>query len=103
MSNLENERGERMKNWLIRFFGFTGSWKWACKQMDKGLIIRPRNAVSTKYRLDQENQRRIQWAHTHNDDETTEWSNAFIFLSDFENIRWAIWHPSEGRIERELS
>lgn len=77
-------------NWIIKFLGLKGSWKWACRQMDKGLAVRPARASGTvKYILDQEGQRRILWTF----DKflcTAHWENANIFLSDFEAIDWVL-------------
>ena len=77
---------------IIRFFGLKGSWKWACKQLDKGEIIYvPTTTVSCKYKLDTEAQRRICWHFTHKPKVNDIWENANIFLRDFECIKWDVW------------
>ena len=76
-------------NKLIVFFGLRGSWKWACKQMDKGLIVRRASDTgAAHYKLDSENQRRIVWAFTRKPHACDKWENANIFLSDFEYTQW---------------
>jgi len=89
-----------MSKWFIRFFGLKGSWRWACRQMDKGHMVyrasdycgEPGNAREpVKYRLDGENQRRIQWMFLLRLSNDYEWENANIFLSDFECTDWAVW------------
>jgi protein involved in temperature-dependent protein secretion len=78
-----------MRDYLIRLLGLKGSWKWACKQMDKGAIVRPSNATgSVCYKLDHEGQRRIVWAFNRHPIRGTKWENANIFLSDFESTDW---------------
>jgi hypothetical protein len=81
-----------MKNWLVRIFGLRGSWSWACKQMEAGKIIRPRSATgSLKYKLDNENQRRILWTHKDKPElHDSGWECAYIFLSDFEATDWMV-------------
>ena len=80
-----------MKKRLIRFFGLPGSWKWACRQLDKGLIVRrSTDSGEAKYKLDRENQRRIQWSFRRLPDDT-QWEDANIFLSDFECTDWVVW------------
>jgi hypothetical protein len=78
----------RHSHWLIRlvrFFGLRGSWKWACKQMDAGKIIRPSTATGyVEYRLDLEGQRRLQWRFG------GEWENANFFLRDQEDTDWIL-------------
>ena len=77
---------------LIRFFGLKGSWKWACRQMDKGSIIyRTTDSGNAKYRLDTKEQRRICWHYTDNPNKNDIWPNASVFLSDFDCVTWAIW------------
>ena len=80
-----------MAKWIIRFLGLKGSWHWACKQMDKGHIVyRTTDAGAAKYKLDNENQRRIQWTFARYGTEKAIWKNANIFLYDFECINWAV-------------
>lgn len=79
--------------WLIRFFGLKGSWRWACRQMQKGnTVYRTTDSGAAKYRLDDEYQARIEWSFT---DSLigAKWENANIFLKDFECISWAKWPP----------
>jgi len=84
-----------MIKWIIRVFGLRGSWRWACKQMDNGYIVyRTTDTGAAKYKLDSENQRRIQWAFTRSPDDAS-WKNANIFLSDFECTDWEIWKGGE--------
>ena len=81
-----------MIKWFIRFFGLKGSWRWACRQLDKGYIVyRTTDTGAAKYKLDNEGQRRIQWVFAHNSD-NAEWKNANIFLADFECTDWAVWN-----------
>lgn len=80
-----------MRKFLIRVLGLEGSWRWACKQMKKGEIVKPKGIPgSVKYRISKDNQNRIQWAFT-NDKECKDWSNAFVHLSDFDSVSWEIW------------
>ena len=77
---------------VVRILGLKGSWKWACRQMDKGFIVhRTTDTGSAKYRLDPENQRRIVWAFTVDPSASHNWKTANIFLDDFETVCWAIW------------
>lgn len=76
---------------IIRFFGLPGSWKWACRQMEKGRIVRRSTDTGTaKYRLDLEAQRRIVWSYKSNPPNDSEWETAYIFLRDFECVKWVI-------------
>lgn len=78
-------------NWLKRILGLRGSWSWACRKLDKGLVIcRSTDTGQAKYRLDWEGQRRIMVAYVLEVCLDTEWENAFIFLSDFECTSWAV-------------
>ena len=83
-----------MKEKLIRFFGLNGSWKWSCRQLKKGKIIRAKNIAGTvRYKLDNESQTRILWAFPKRADPyglNEKWDNAYIFLSDFERIDWEV-------------
>lgn len=86
-----------MKNiykWIVIKLGLKGSWSWACRQMDKGYIVKKNGITGTvKYKLDHENQRRILWTFVRNPVNKTgaEWDNANIFLSDFESTDWRVW------------
>jgi len=79
---------------IIRFFGLKGSWKWACRKMKEGYIIRPGLATgSVKYKIDDEDQGRIQWSFDRAVSygvKDFKWENANIFLKDFEKIDWEI-------------
>lgn len=76
-------------NWIIRFFGLKGSWKWACKQMERGEWVRPAHATgSVKYRIDNETQGRIVWTFKREPIGNKDWGNANIFLSDFDATDW---------------
>ena len=83
--------------WFIRLFGLRGSWKWACRQLDKGLEIRPQSATGcVRYRLDLENQRRLEWWFG-------SWENANFFLSHLERTDWElvgdrVWKRGTGYI-----
>lgn len=82
-----------MKDNIIRFLGLNGSWKWACKQMDNGVIVRrSTDSGAAHYRLDCESQRRIVWCYTRNphNEGSKEWGNAYIFLKDFECTDWVV-------------
>lgn len=74
---------------IVTFFGLPGSWKWACRQMEKGHTVRrSTDTGQAKYRLDDEGQRRIVWTFKRAPEERGDWENAFIFLSDFECTKW---------------
>jgi len=81
-----------MFKWIIKFFGLRGSWAWACRQMEKGKVVRPASATGTvRYKLDNENQGRILWSFPHRKDplgKKEKWENANIFLSDFSSTDW---------------
>ncbi len=86
-----------MKTMIIRFLGLKGSWKWACKQMEKGLIVRPKHASgSVKYKLDHENQRRIVWSFKDVPEKNSDWESANIFLKDFEWVDWVILRTNQN-------
>lgn len=79
---------------IVRFFGFRGSWKWACRQMKRGSVVRPRSATGTvKYRLDDEGQQRLQWTFDR-DAAMAKWENANFFLRDQESTDWEIVKPN---------
>jgi hypothetical protein len=79
----------QIKQFVIRTIGLRGSWKWACKQMDKGKIVRRfTDTGAAHYKLDNENQRRIQWAFTRDPHNEKKWDNANIFLDDFKRTDW---------------
>lgn len=81
-------------NFIVKFFGLKGSWKWACKQMLCGKIVyRKTDTGSAKYKLDTENQGRICWHFTSNPISSDIWETAYIFLSDFNCTDWEIWKP----------
>jgi len=85
---------------IKRFFGLPGSWSWACRQMERGNIVRPGHATgAVKYKLDDEGQRRIVWDFRHGP--AFDWKSANIFLSDFESTDWEIWKLSKGGNGRE--
>jgi len=74
--------------WFIRTFGLKGSWKWACKQMQKGHWIKPANASgNVKYKLDHECQQRVVWTFK-NKPTAFDWQSASLFLSDFNSVNW---------------
>jgi len=75
---------------LKQFLGLKGSWKWACRQMDAGHIVKPKNITgSVKFKLDDEGQRRIVYTFTKVIKDSTKWETANIFLSHFE-IDWEL-------------
>jgi protein involved in temperature-dependent protein secretion len=85
----------KIKKFLIKFFGLRGSWSWAVRQMKKGHIVYPKYVTGcVKYRFSIDGQDRIQWSFQR--DETrvllTEsvWENANIFYSDFDYTEWGI-------------
>ena len=79
-------------NKLKTFLGLRGSWKWACRQLKKGEIIyRTSDTGSCKYKLDDENQSRIQCAYIGRPDKVTKWVNAIIFLDDFTCTDWEVY------------
>ena len=84
-----------MISWIKRAFGLKGSFMWACRQMEKGKIVKPKNITgAVKYRFDLEDQTRIQWAFTGRPDtcDDKEWENAFIFFSDILSTNWEVWN-----------
>jgi len=75
---------------LKQFLGLKGSWKWACRQMAAGYIVKPKNITGVvKYKVDTEGQRRILFTFSKVISKSTKWENAIIFLSDFE-IEWEL-------------
>ncbi len=71
-----------------RFLGLKGSWKWACRQMGKGLTVtRSGNVESAKYSLDNSKKRLILWTFTELDPPEY-WDKADLYLSDFEATDW---------------
>lgn len=79
---------------LKRALGLRGSWKWACRAMDRGYIVRrSTDTGAAHYKLDHEDQRRIVWCFSREPDSLLwkEWKNANIFLSDFEYTNWIIY------------
>jgi len=87
-----------MRKAIIRFFGLKGSWKWAVRQLKRGRIVRPGTATgSVKYRLDYEAQGRILWTHVETPVTRREWSNAYIFVSDFDATDWVVWNSPRGK------
>jgi len=82
----------RLKRYFITTLGLRGSWTWACRQMDKGEIIHQTTITGAcKYRLDFEGNRRIQWAFVPQLPAKADWSNAYIFLADFDRVDYAVW------------
>lgn len=78
-------------DWVTRFLGLRGSWKWACRQLDKGHTVRrSTDTGACKYRLDPEGQRRIEWAFSRKPDRDSDWESACVFLADFESVDWEI-------------
>lgn len=83
-----------MKRMIISSLGLKGSWKWAIRQMKKDCIIYLKDATGTvRYRFSRDGQFRIQWTFDGNDNFTPDWSNAYIFLSDLQENKWAMWFP----------
>ena len=81
-------------NWFKKTFGLKGSWKWACKQMTNGKVVYLTNTTgAAKYRVDPENQGRLQWAFTH-DLSKAEWKNAYFFLKYMEHTTWGVYGSS---------
>ncbi len=79
-----------MINRIKRFFRMKGTWEWACDQMlVKKMVTRASFTGSVRYRLDLENQKRIQWSL-----DGIRWKNANIFLSDFCGMDWIIYKLS---------
>ena len=76
-------------NKIIRFFGLKGSWKWACKQMEKGLIVKTKSSTGTvAYRISTDDQRRLQWKFG----DESKWENAYYFFRDHEDTDWIIYN-----------
>ena len=74
---------------LIAFLGLKGSWRWACRQMKQGKIVRRKTDTgSAHYKLDSEGQLRIVWAFTRNPKTEKQWDSANLFLSDFSCVAW---------------
>ena len=83
-----------MINKFKKFFGLNGSWKWACRMMDKGHIVRrSTDTGAAHYKLDHEGQRRIVWCFSRTPESVlwNDWKNANIFLTDFECTDWEIY------------
>jgi len=85
-----------MLSFIIRVLGLKGSFMWACRQMEKGRIVKPKNIPgAVKYRFDTEGQTRIQYAFTHSL-KNAEWENANIFMKDVLSVNWELWNaPKE--------
>jgi len=84
-----------MIRYLKGTLGLKGSWKWACKMMDKGHIVRrSTDTGAAHYKLDHEDQRRIVWCFSWTPHLIlwSDWDNANIFLSDFECTDWEIFY-----------
>ena len=82
-----------IKSWMIVALGLKGSWRWACRQMDKGHVVyRTSNTGTVKHRLDLEGQRRITYTFKRKVSESGKyWEPAIIFLSKFESTDWAVY------------
>ena len=67
------------------FFKFKkqGSFTWALKKMQDGYVVKRRYSLSVIYRLDSENQGRIQWAFGDNC-----WASANVFVDDINAVDW---------------
>ena len=80
----------RLKN----FLRLKGTWAWTMERLKEGNIVyRTTDSVSVKYRLDKENQGRIQWCFTRDpfDDPSNQWECAKIFMSDFTTTSWDVY------------
>jgi len=96
-SNLHRGKEGKMKNIIIRLFGLKGSFKWACKQMANGKIVKPKNATGTvKYCFDKENQKRLLWTF---DRYFYQWSNANFFYSDMMSIDWVLVEEEKSPVD----
>ena len=79
---------------LVRLLGLRGSWTWACRQMDRGAIVRPRSATgSVRYKLDSEEQRRLLWTFNRYP-ARYDWEDAKFFLSRQESTDWEVVMPN---------
>ena len=79
-----------MRDFFIKLLSLKGSFKWACKQMSKGLTVRPRSASgAVTYRVDSEQQQRILWAFKRVPS-AADYENANMFLADFNKTDWVI-------------
>jgi hypothetical protein len=83
-----------MLGYFIKTLGLNGSWKWACKKMCQGHIVRPGMASGTvRYKLDQEGQKRIMWSFPFRSDPLGTdvlWESANMFIDDFNRVDWVI-------------
>lgn len=76
---------------IIRFFGLKGSWSWACKQMKKGYIVKPKNITgAVKYKIDDIENGLILYSFTHKPYTEKNWESANIFMDDIERTDWMI-------------
>jgi hypothetical protein len=79
---------------VVRLFGLRGRWKWACRQMMAGHVVRRSSVLgAVRYRLDTEGQRRLEWSFHRLADETC-WENAYFFLYDQEATDYEIVPPN---------
>ena len=79
---------------LVRLLGLPGSWAWACRQMERGAIVRPRSATgAVRYKLDHEGQRRLMWTFQR-DKSQYRWETANFFLRDQESTDWEVVTPN---------
>ncbi len=79
-----------MIDFIKRVFGLKGSFNWACKQMNKGLIVSFKNITgAVRYRFDLEGQKRIEWAFKNNPGKS-DWESANMFLEDIRSVEWIV-------------
>jgi len=79
---------------VVRLFGLRGSWKWACRQMMAGHVVRRRSSTgSVRYRLDVEGQQRLEWTFQRPPGRL-DWKEAYFFLSYQEATDYEVVPPN---------
>ena len=88
---------KKFRRWVVRVLGLKGSWRWACRQMRRGLTVyRTTDTGCARYRLSRDEQKRITWTFVRGRNVNGIcWDNAFMFLADFECACWTVWRWTE--------
>jgi len=80
-----------MKAIILNFLGLRGSWKWACRQMNKGNVVcKSTRSGEIQYKIDDKKEKIIQWAYKRDYDKVY-WKRTSISLNDFKRTNWKIW------------
>lgn len=93
-----------MLRYLKMCFGLKGSFRWACKQMQKGHIVTFKNITgAVKYRFDIPSNGRIVFAFTHDPHNLNIrfWASANIFMSDVYSMDWVVCNPNKSQDESQ--